>query len=165
MTCLVLLLQTVLSFLLMILCSSLSATTASFWVPHFNLVLTLPITEWPTMGWSSMLTIPSVCSSVPREPECSTTPPNPPVWFSNWAGLQFQASWCPQKWHFDRWHVDPMLFTELSRSANLLRHRPRSLLVLYLKSYILPLVDYCDVVWDNCTQHDSSSPVPFQLCL
>ena len=33
---------------------------------------------------------------------------------------------------------------------------PRSLLVLYLNSYILPVVDYCDVVWDNCTQHDSS---------
>ena len=32
---------------------------------------------------------------------------------------------------------------------------PQSLLVLYFKSYILPLVDYCDVVWDNCTQHDS----------
>ena len=31
-----------------------------------------------------------------------------------------------------------------------------SLLVLYLKSYILPLVDHCDVVWDNCTQYNSS---------
>ena len=31
----------------------------------------------------------------------------------------------------------------------------QSLLVLNLKSYILTLVDYYDVVWDNCTQHDS----------
>jgi len=33
---------------------------------------------------------------------------------------------------------------------------PCSLLVLYLKSHTLPLVDYCDVVWDNCAQHNSS---------
>ena len=50
--------------------------------------------------------------------------------------------------------------TNVSCSVNLLRRLswflPQSLLVLYLKSYILPLVDYCDIVWNNCTQHDSS---------
>ena len=49
---------------------------------------------------------------------------------------------------------------KLSLTVNLLRRLswflPRPLLVLYLKSYILPSVDYCDVVWDNCNQHDSS---------
>ena len=49
--------------------------------------------------------------------------------------------------------------SRMGRGVNLLRRLswflPQSLLVLYLKSYILPLVDYCDVVWDNCTQHDS----------
>ena len=43
---------------------------------------------------------------------------------------------------------------KLSCTVNLLRclswFLPRSLLALYLKSYILPSVDYCDVVWDNC---------------
>ena len=50
--------------------------------------------------------------------------------------------------------------TKVSRNVNLLRRLswflPQPLLVLFLKSYILPLVDYCDVVWDNCTRHDSS---------
>ena len=33
---------------------------------------------------------------------------------------------------------------------------PSSLLVLYLKSYILPCVDYCDIVWDCCSKLDSN---------
>ena len=49
--------------------------------------------------------------------------------------------------------------TRVGRGVNLLRclswFLPRSLLVLYLKSYILPLVDYCNVAWDICTPHDS----------
>ena len=53
--------------------------------------------------------------------------------------------------------------TKVPSSVNLLRRLswflPRSLLVLYLKSYILPLVDYCDAVWDNNTQHNSSPSV------
>ena len=32
---------------------------------------------------------------------------------------------------------------------------PRSLLLTYLKSYILPHFDYCDVVWSSCTQEES----------
>ena len=32
---------------------------------------------------------------------------------------------------------------------------PSSLLVLYLKSYVLPLLDYCDTVWNGCTQKNS----------
>ena len=56
-------------------------------------------------------------------------------------------------------HIDHII-SKLSRSINLLRrlswflHRP--LLVLYLKSYILPSMDYCDIVWNNCNQQDSS---------
>ena len=33
---------------------------------------------------------------------------------------------------------------------------PSSLLLLYLKSYILPWVDYCDVVWDCCSRQDAN---------
>ena len=32
---------------------------------------------------------------------------------------------------------------------------PHSLLLTYLKSYILPHFDYCDVVWSSCTQEES----------
>ena len=56
-------------------------------------------------------------------------------------------------------HINHII-AKLSRSINLLRRLsrflPRPLLVLYLKSYILPSVDYCDIVWNNCTQQDSS---------
>ena len=49
----------------------------------------------------------------------------------------------------------------MSRSINLLRRLswflPRSLLVFYLKSYILPSFDYCDVVWNSCTKKESES--------
>ena len=48
---------------------------------------------------------------------------------------------------------------KVSRSLNLLRRLswflPQSLLLLYLKSYILPHFDYCDVVWSGCTRKDS----------
>ena len=32
---------------------------------------------------------------------------------------------------------------------------PRSLLVLFLKSYILPVFDYCDLVWASCTKQEA----------
>ena len=52
-----------------------------------------------------------------------------------------------------------MVCGKVTRSLNLLRRLswflPRSLLLLYLKSYILPSFDYCDVVWSNCTQEES----------
>ena len=52
-------------------------------------------------------------------------------------------------------HVD-MVSGKVSHSLNLLRRLswflPQSLLLLYLKSYILPHYDYCDVVWAGCTQ-------------
>ena len=55
-------------------------------------------------------------------------------------------------------HVN-MVCGKVTRSLNLLRRLssflPRSLLLLYLKSYILPSFDYCDVVWSNCTQEES----------
>ena len=56
-------------------------------------------------------------------------------------------------------HID-QLVGKVYRSVSLLRHLswflPRSLHVLYLKSYVLPLVDYCDVVWIGCAKRDSS---------
>ena len=55
-------------------------------------------------------------------------------------------------------HIN-MICGKVTRSLNLLRRLswflPRSLLLLYLKSYILPSFDYCDVVWSNCTQEES----------
>ena len=49
---------------------------------------------------------------------------------------------------------------KVSQCINLLRRLswflPSSLLVLYLKSYILPCVDYCDIVWDCCSKQDSN---------
>ena len=49
--------------------------------------------------------------------------------------------------------------SKVSRSLNLL-HRlswflPQSLLLLFLKSYILPTFDYCDIVWSGCTKQES----------
>ena len=55
-------------------------------------------------------------------------------------------------------HID-MVCKKVSRSLNLLRRLswflPRPLLLLYLKSYILPHFDYCDVVWIGCTKAES----------
>ena len=55
-------------------------------------------------------------------------------------------------------HIN-MVCGKVTRSLNLLRRLswflPRSLLLLYLKSYILPFFDYCDIVWSNCTQEES----------
>ena len=52
-----------------------------------------------------------------------------------------------------------MVCKKVSRNLNLLRHLswflPRSLLLLFLKSYILPHFDYCDVVWFGCTKSES----------
>ena len=49
--------------------------------------------------------------------------------------------------------------SKVSQHVNLLRRLswflPPSLLVLYLKLYILPCVDYCDVVWDCCSNQDT----------
>ena len=49
---------------------------------------------------------------------------------------------------------------KVSHNLNLL-HRltwflPQPLLFLFLKSYILPLFDYCDVVWSGCTKSEAS---------
>ena len=52
-----------------------------------------------------------------------------------------------------------MICRKVSCRLNLLRRLswflPRSLLLTYLKSYILPHFDYCDVVWSGCTQDES----------
>ena len=50
---------------------------------------------------------------------------------------------------------------KVSRNLNLLRHLswflPQPLLLLFLKSYILPLFDYCNVVWSGCTKSEASN--------
>ena len=55
-------------------------------------------------------------------------------------------------------HIN-MICSKVTRSLNLLRRLswflPHSLLLLYLKSYILPSFDYCDVVWSSCSQEES----------
>ena len=55
-------------------------------------------------------------------------------------------------------HID-MVCRKVSRDLNLLRRLswflPHPLLLLYLKSYILPSFDYCDVVWSGCTLENS----------
>ena len=52
-----------------------------------------------------------------------------------------------------------MVCKKVSRSLNLLRRLswflPRPLLLLFLKSYILPHFDYCDVVWFGCTKQEA----------
>ena len=50
--------------------------------------------------------------------------------------------------------------TKVSCNINLLRRLswflPQPLLLLFLKSYILPLFDYCGVVWTGCTKSEAS---------
>ena len=52
-----------------------------------------------------------------------------------------------------------MVCKKVSRSLNLLCQLswflPRPLLLLFLKSYILPHFDYCDVVWFGCTNQEA----------
>ena len=56
-------------------------------------------------------------------------------------------------------HVLNMVCSKVSRSLNLLRRLswflPQPLLLLFLKSYILPTFDYCDIVWSGCTKHEA----------
>ena len=52
-----------------------------------------------------------------------------------------------------------MVCDKVSCNLNLLRHLSWFLpqpLFLFLKSYILPLFDYCDVVWSGCTKSEAS---------
>ena len=55
-------------------------------------------------------------------------------------------------------HID-IVCKKVSRNPNLLCHLswflPQSLLLLFLKSYILSHFDYCDVVWFRCTKSES----------
>ena len=50
---------------------------------------------------------------------------------------------------------------KVSRNIALLRRLswflPQSALLLFYKSFILPLFDYCDVVWYSCTKEEASS--------
>ena len=55
-------------------------------------------------------------------------------------------------------HIDK-LCSKVTRSLHLLRRLswflPKNLLLLFLKSYILPSFDYCDIVWSGCTKQQS----------
>ena len=52
-----------------------------------------------------------------------------------------------------------MVCAKVSRNLNLLRHLSWFLpqpLLLFLKSYNLPLLHYCDIVWSKCTKSKAS---------
>ena len=55
-------------------------------------------------------------------------------------------------------HIN-LVCNKVTRSLHLLRRLswflPQPLLLLYLKSYILPSFDYCDVVWSGCTKDEA----------
>ena len=55
-------------------------------------------------------------------------------------------------------HINHVV-SKISHNINLLRRiswfLPSSLLVQYLKYYVLPLLDYCDTVRNGCTQKNS----------
>ena len=55
-------------------------------------------------------------------------------------------------------HID-LVCNKVSRGLNLLRRLsyflPRPLLLLFLNSYILPHLDYCDVIWSSYTKSQS----------
>ena len=55
-------------------------------------------------------------------------------------------------------HIDKVC-CKVTRSLHLLRRLswflPKKLLLLYLKSYVLPSFDYCDIVWSGCTKQQS----------
>jgi hypothetical protein len=55
-------------------------------------------------------------------------------------------------------HID-MVCNKVTRNLNLLRRLswflPKSLLLLFLKSYIIPCFDYCDIVWSGCTKKEA----------
>ena len=56
-------------------------------------------------------------------------------------------------------HID-FIISKASRQINLLRRLswflPTPLRILFYKSYILPIFDYCDVVWQRCTSQEST---------
>ena len=55
-------------------------------------------------------------------------------------------------------HIN-LVCNKVTRSLHLLRRLswflPQPLLLLYLKSYILPSFDYCDVAWSGCTKDEA----------
>ena len=70
------------------------------------------------------------------------------------------SSWeSPSMTHTWSDHINTVC-AKVSRNLNLLRRLswflPQPLLLLFLKSYILPLFDYCDVVWSGCTKSEAS---------
>ena len=56
-------------------------------------------------------------------------------------------------------HID-FIISKASRQINLLRRLslflPTPLRILFYKSYIMPIFDYCDVVWQQCTSQEST---------
>ena len=55
-------------------------------------------------------------------------------------------------------HIN-MVCSKVSRSLNLIRclswFLPQPLLLPFLKAYILPTFDYCDIVWSRCTKQEA----------
>ena len=69
------------------------------------------------------------------------------------------SSWeSPSMTHTWSDHINTVC-AKVSRNLNLLRRLswflPQPLLLLFLKSYILPLFDYCDVVCSGCTKSEA----------
>ena len=79
---------------------------------------------------------------------------------SGWIGLflQFPVSYHQWHTHVVRPHIT--VCTKVSHNVSLLRHLswflPQPLPLLSLKYYILPLFNYCDIVWSGCTQSEAS---------
>ena len=95
----------------------------------------------------------------PKIKNLSTKPGHPARWLQDWAGYVLQISGSIQ-WHTVLVKPHHPHSRKVSQHANLLRwlswFLPFSLLVLYIKTYILLCVDYCDVVWDCCSKQDSN---------
>ena len=51
-------------------------------------------------------------------------------------------------------HIDFIISKLLGRSTSLFL--PTPLRILFCKSYIMPIFDYCDVVWQQCTSQEST---------
>ena len=79
-------------------------------------------------------------------------------------GLHFIRKLCTKQSWFDV--CRQRITKKVSQWANLFRQLSWFLLlVLYLKSYILLCVDYCDVVWDSYSKQDSNPLQTLFNCL
>ena len=79
---------------------------------------------------------------------------------SGWIGLFLQFPVSYHQWHTHVVRPHNTVCTKVSHNVSLLRHLswflPQPLPLLSLKYYILPLFNYCDIVWSGCTQSEAS---------